>query len=174
VVGRYLGYKNADIRFPHRFNDPYLIGLCNLYIERRSKKILNRINEITDFLLYSQFNKEGLCKYLNLKFLLSEEAITEYGILRLIRQNGVGGMALAEIIQPGITMEIGSSEKIEEVAEIKELFPVEILKMLPEAESSFPGMNGWVHQGEKTQVVFWYSKEGCICEEHSHPYPEWE
>ena len=67
VVGRYLGYKNADICFPHRFNDPYLIGLCNLYVERRSKRILNRINEITDFLLYSQFNKEGLCKYLNLK-----------------------------------------------------------------------------------------------------------
>jgi len=107
------------------------------------------------------------------KFLLSEEAITEYGILRLIRQNGFGGMALAEIIQPGITIEIGSSEKIEEVAEIKELFPMEILKMLPEAESSFPGMNGWIHQGEKTQVVFWYSKEGCICKEHSHPYPEW-
>lgn len=41
------------------------------------------------------------------EFLLSKEAITEYGILRLIRQNGFGGIALAEIIQPGITMDIG-------------------------------------------------------------------
>lgn len=65
VAGRYLGYKNADLIYPHRFNDPYLIGLCDIYAETKSESVLRRINEITNFLLYSQFKKDGHCDYLS-------------------------------------------------------------------------------------------------------------
>jgi len=107
------------------------------------------------------------------KFLLSEKAISEYGILKYIRQNGFGAMALAETIKPGITMEIDSFKKVRESAKIKELFPMSILKKLVEANSPYPGMRGWIHQGEKTQIVFWHAKNGCVCEPHTHPYDEW-
>ncbi len=81
---------------------------------------------------------------------------------------------MAETIDPGITMKlegVGGIQKKSE--ETKEIFPMKILQLLPGVDSPFPGMKGWLHQGEKTQVVFWQAEEGCICEEHRHPYDEW-
>ncbi len=34
-------------------------------------------------------------------------------------------------------------------------------------------VHGWLVQGPKQQVAFWYSKVSYQSEEHSHPYAEW-
>lgn len=108
------------------------------------------------------------------EFLLSEAAVDDYGIVRLERQNGFGGMALAELIEPYITYDIGPLATVVFQADaFREVLPSDILQKLPKAEPPFAGMEGWVHQNRDTQVVFWASEEGCESPLHEHPYDEW-
>ena len=108
------------------------------------------------------------------EFLLSEQAVTEYGVLRNVRENAFAGIALAEAIRPGLSLEMVVPEALVKPDTAKaEMFPLEILEKLPRAKAPFEGVEGWVHGAENTQIVFWRSQQGCYCEDHSHPYAEW-
>lgn len=108
-------------------------------------------------------------------FLLSDSAIDNYGVLKLVRQNGFGLIALAEIVEPGSTLYLDPTETSipDQTHSSGASFAMDLLCQLPEVESPFPQMKGWVQQGKDVQVVFWQSDDGCTCGTHAHPYPEW-
>ncbi len=51
-------------------------------------------------------------------------------------------------------------------------FPA-VIKDLPEADLPFKGVNAWILQGEKYQLIFFEMQPTALVPEHSHSYPQW-
>ncbi len=51
-------------------------------------------------------------------------------------------------------------------------FP-KVITDLPEAEIPFPGVRGWIAQGEDHQLVFFEMKPTADVPPHSHEYDQW-
>jgi len=51
-------------------------------------------------------------------------------------------------------------------------FP-KVITDLPEADIPFKGIQAWILQGEKHQIIFFEMEPSAQVPEHSHDYPQW-
>lgn len=49
----------------------------------------------------------------------------------------------------------------------------EVITRLPEAQVAFEGAKAWIHQSDKSQLVFFRFKAETALPSHSHTYPQW-
>ena len=59
-----------------------------------------------------------------------------------------------------------------EVDTLKQRFP-KIITDLPEADTQFNGVRGWIAQGKNHQIVFFEMEPFAEVPEHSHSYTQW-
>jgi len=68
VVGRWPGYKGGEVPYPHaQYEGKYVLGLIGLYQKEKDEKLLMRAKEVADFLLWSQYDKDGYSRLSRIK-----------------------------------------------------------------------------------------------------------